>query len=104
MIFERLSRIQICSRVAHEQWNALVNTLVTSVIADQNQFDSLPASQMEDLARRLTAVGVLSSLTRVQRCRCLFIRLMQSAYCDGIYCLGLARFIASLHGKCPAKR
>ena len=47
---------QISSRVAHDQWNSLVNTLVTSVIADQNQADSLKDSELNDLARRLTAV------------------------------------------------
>lgn len=47
---------QISSRVAHEQWNSLVNTLVTSVIADQSQADALKDSELNDLARRLTAV------------------------------------------------
>ena len=47
---------QISSRVAHDQWNSLVNTLVTSVIADQSQADALKDSELNDLARRLTAV------------------------------------------------
>ncbi|CAB3983712.1 Ubiquitin carboxyl-terminal hydrolase 34 [Paramuricea clavata] len=57
-IFPRIS-----SRVAHEQWNSLVNTLVSSIIADQNQADALKDSELNDLARRLTAdLRVLSLL------------------------------------------
>ena len=48
--------LQISSKVIHNQWNSLVNTLVTSVIADQSQTESLSGADLNELARRLNAV------------------------------------------------
>jgi hypothetical protein len=101
---------QISSRVAHDQWNSLVNTLVTSVIADQSQADSLKDSELNDLARRLTAVRHHTPLLR-----CLSFswsdtvastfecRVSLPCFENPVVFLGPACFVASFHRVCPTE-